>query len=58
MAATNPLVLPAVIGVLGALCGPRVRAFVVPAAPNIAHALFFALTTAALTRGSDRARSA
>jgi hypothetical protein len=58
MAAANPFVLPPVIAAVAAPFGPRVRAFVVPAAPNIAHALFFALTTAALTRGNDRARSA
>jgi hypothetical protein len=55
MAAANPTVLPVALAALAMLCGPRVRSFVVPAAPNIAHVVFFTLTTAAL-RDDGRAR--
>jgi hypothetical protein len=50
MAAANPMVLPVAVAGLSVFFGPRVRAFVVPAAPNIAHAIFFGLTAAALRR--------
>ncbi len=52
MAAANPIVLPVAIGGLSALVGERVRAFVVPAAPNLGHVVFFGLTT--LTRRRAR----
>jgi hypothetical protein len=62
MAAANPLVLPLLIAGVAALGGPRVRAFVVPAAPNIAHVLFFLLTTITLrdvaARTADPVRAA
>lgn len=51
MAAANMLVLPVAVSVLALPGGPEVRALVVPAAPNIAHVIFFSLTTAVLGRG-------
>jgi len=44
MAALNPALLVAVLGAL-ATVSPRLEAFLLPAAPNVAHVLFFAATT-------------
>jgi hypothetical protein len=46
MAAANPIVLPVLVAGLSLLAGRRISAFVVPAAPNIAQAVLFALTVA------------
>jgi len=51
MAALNPALLVAVLGAL-ATASPRLEAFLLPAAPNVAHVLFFAATT--LVPGADR----
>src|SRR5262245_42724296 len=51
MAAANMLVLPVAVSALALPGGNEVRALVIPAAPNIAHVIFFALTTVALRRG-------
>jgi hypothetical protein len=50
MAAANMIVLPVAVAALSTLCRPEVRPLVMPAAPNIAHVIFFCLTTAALWR--------
>ncbi len=56
MAAANPMSLPAAVAAVSALGGPTVSALLVPAAPNIAHAIFFALTTVALRAGACASR--
>jgi hypothetical protein len=52
MALANPAALTVALAVV-ALPSPRLRAFLLPAAPNVAHVLFFALAGA---RGGTRDR--
>jgi hypothetical protein len=51
MAALNPIVLLVLVGTVGTAT-PTLGAFLVPAAPNVAHVLFFAITAVA---GRERA---
>ena len=45
MTPLNPAVLLVIVGTLGSAT-PLLAAFLLPAAPNLVHAIFFALTTA------------
>jgi len=56
MAAVNPVVLSCVLGALAAPSGV-LRAFLLPAAPNLANAIFFGLTVA-VRRDRDRTLTA
>jgi hypothetical protein len=56
MAATAPAILLVATSAIG-LLGPRLEAFLLPAGPNVVHALFFAAVAATLDRACRSPRS-